>query len=195
VLGVLPRSKPVALPSDKAIVLGDPRGDLASAREEAFAVAERLGIAAQVGAGVTSRALTDAEGAGLLHLAMHAELHDDGPILLFADRAVGMPDILAMSAAPRVVVLARCGGSAARDDAGWGSLAAAFLTAGASAVVASPWAVGDRATKRLVLQFYRELYRAGTMTDPTAALAAAQDKLQTEASRDWAGFTVIRGAP
>ena len=194
VLHVLPRG-PVGGPRRGAVVIGDPGDNLPSARGEAVAVAERMHVTAQLGGSVASTALSGARGGSLLHLAMHAELQGDGPVLRFADRAVGTADIAAMLPAPRVVVLASCGGSAARDDAGWGSLAAAFLTAGSEVVIASPWTVDDAATQRLVLAFYAALDRDGAIGDPVAALAAAQNALHGAPVREWAGFTALRAPP
>jgi tetratricopeptide (TPR) repeat protein len=191
VLGILPRAAHPAR-SGASVVLGDPREDLPSARAEAIAVAATLGVAPQLGREATSSALAGARGAGLLHIAAHSVIDTEGPRLLLADRAVSPADILASDGAPAVVVLASCGGTEARDDAGWGSLAAAYIAAGADAVLASSWSVEDAATRR----FVEELYRHPVREQPASALAAAQVSSRAALpARVWAGFTIIAAPP
>lgn len=191
VLSVLPRSP--SKPFDtRTIVLGDPRGDLPGARREASLVAERLGVSAVFGGGANLGALAAAHGAALLHVAAHSRLGDSGPALLLAGGALDATAVASQPGAPRVVVLASCGSAVARDDGGWGSLAAAFLAAGSEAVIASAWSVDDAAT----LQFIDELYRHPVAADPVAALVRAQAATRaTLPARAWAAFTVIAAPP
>lgn len=191
VLGILPR--PARPPrSGGSVVLGDPRDDLPSARAEAIAVAARLGVTPGLGAAATSSALQEAHGADLLHVAAHSRIDARGPQLVLADRAVDRADILAARGAPAVVVLASCGSAVARDDTGWGSLAAAYLAAGADAVLASSWTIDDAGTQR----FVEELYRHPVREQPARALAAAQARTRAVLpARVWAGFTIIASPP
>jgi hypothetical protein len=191
VLGVLPAAA-VSHQRSRAVVLGDPRGDLAAARAEAVAVARAVGVDPALGGDASWSALERARGADVLHVASHSQLAADGPTLLLADRVATVEDIRALTPAPRLVVLASCGSAAARDDSGWGSLAGAFLHAGAEVVLASAWSVDDAATQRLVEAFYRH----GGVASPHAALAAAQRELAPSlAPRDWAGFTILAAPP
>jgi tetratricopeptide (TPR) repeat protein len=191
VLGILPRG-PRRTGTGDSVVLGDPRADLPSARAEATAVAARLRVTAQLGAAATTSALAAARGARLLHVAAHAQLDARGARLLLADRAVGRGDIAAGDGAPAIVVLASCGGAIARDDAGWGSLAAAFIAAGSDAVIASSWSVDDDATRR----FVDALYALPVREHPARALAAAQARSRAVLpARIWAAFTVIAAPP
>ncbi len=191
VLSVLPRLAGAA--SDgRTIVLGDPRGDLPGARREALRVAEHLGVTAVLDGAASVSALAAARGAALLHVAAHSQVGDAGAMLLLADGALDASTLTSWPGAPRVVVLASCGSAAARDDGGWGSLAAAFLAAGSEAVIASAWSVDDAAT----LQFIDELYRHPVAADPVAALAAAQKATRARLpARAWAAFTVIAAPP
>ena len=72
------------------------------------------------------------------------------------------------------------------------SLARAFSTAGASAVIATHWSVRDRASAQFFERFYGHLARGTTMV---AALRATQIAAMGErpyaSARDWAAFTVI----
>jgi tetratricopeptide (TPR) repeat protein len=191
VLGVLPRRPPTS-PRTGSAVLGDPRDDLPSGRAEAIAVAASLRRSPLLGRDATSRALASAASTELLHVAAHAIRDRDGPLLLLADRAVGRAEILAQPTAPNVVVLASCGSAVARDDAGWGSLAAAFLTAGSDFVIASEWSINDTATAMLI----EELYRGPVREHPARALAEAQARTRAKLpARTWAGFTVIAAPP
>lgn len=191
-LAILPRPGR-AQGTTGARVLGDPRVTLAKAREEAIAVGEFLKTAPLLGADANRPALLSATDVGILHIAAHAKLTDDGPRLELADGDVSPASIQALQRAPRLVVLASCGGVSARDDSGWGSLAAAFLAAGSEYVVASPWTVDDDATRLLVESFYRH----GGDIDPPSALAAAQRERAAAgaAPSDWAGFVVLHRPP
>lgn len=189
VLGILPRRARRA-GSGKPVVLGDPQANLPSARAEAVAVAARLGATPLLGPLATSAALADAASAGLLHVAAHSTI--DEPLLLMADRAVSRDDILASGRAPAVVVLASCGSLAARDDAGWGSLAGSYIAAGADAVLASAWSIEDAGAR----SFVEELYHQPVREQPARALAAAQARSRAALPpRVWAGFTIIAAPP
>lgn len=157
-------------PAGEPAVLGDPRGDLPAAALEARAIAAQLGTRAAVGADATLDRLAAAAEAPLLHLATHTGLGPGGPWLALADRELGADAILRGRLRPRLVVLASCA-SAARTGKGlWGSLGAAFLTAGSESVLASLWSIEDDPTRELITRFYRH----EGITDPAGALARAQ---------------------
>lgn len=108
------------------------------------------------------------------------------------DGAMTLAEIAGVRPMARVVVLGACDSATARDDSGWGSLASAFLIAGAEAVVATSWRVPDTEVPTLMDQFYD----AGGATDPARALAAAQKTLATKLpARTWAAFAVIAAPP
>jgi CHAT domain-containing protein len=75
---------------------------------------------------------------------------------------------------------------------GMPNLAAAWLTAGARAVIATLWRVDDRVTAELVEDFYAALASGRTVAE---ALAAAQRQVRDEpghaAPRYWAGFVLL----
>jgi hypothetical protein len=191
VLGLLPRP-PVLTARTGVAILGDARGDLPAARDEARWVGEHFHVRPSLAGAASRDALDAARGTDLLHVAGHADSLVSGAVLRLADGDLNARDIAEMLPGPRVVVLASCGAAAARDDGGWGSLAAAFLAAGSDFVVASPWAVDDEQTRRLVEAFYAH----GGEKDPATALAAAQVELSaTTAARAWAGFTVLAAPP
>jgi len=98
----------------------------------------------------------------------------------------------------RLIVLSACQtalGSGALSDvpAGddWVGLVQGFLQAGASKVLASLWAVEDRATAQLMERFYRSL-KSGDSEE--ASLAASQRAAlrdpQTAHPFYWAGFVL-----
>jgi CHAT domain-containing protein len=70
----------------------------------------------------------------------------------------------------------------------WGSLAAAFLAAGSSDVVATLFSVEDPTAAEFTALFYG----AGGERDPVAATAAAQRTMATHLSASaWSAFTVV----
>jgi tetratricopeptide (TPR) repeat protein len=170
-------------------VFGDPTGDLAASRDEAQAVARRLGVAAVVGAEATRAAFRRASGAEILHVAAHIRVDDDGPRLLLADGPVTPRDVASWPGAPRLVVLATCGSAAARDESGWGSFAAAFLAAGAETVVATRWSIDDGHARRILEAFYE----SGGAADPVGGLVRAQRKANASglSRREWGAFVAL----
>lgn len=181
-------------PGSGRVVLGDPRGDLPSAADEARWVARRVGTEARLGPDAGRDALAAGRDADLLHVAAHAVEGSEGAALRLADGDVGALDVAALTPAARVVVLASCASAASRDETGWGSLAAAFVVAGAETVVATQWSVVDTDATRIVKELYNDAPRM--LADPARALAAAQARLASEApARAWAAFTAVRAAP
>jgi tetratricopeptide (TPR) repeat protein len=152
-----------------AVVVGDPRGDLAGARAEAVEVAKLVDTRPVVGGEATLTRLTGARRAHLLHLATHADERG----LVLAGGTLSADELIRRQLSPELVVLATCTGAAPRDGGLWGSLAGGFLVAGSRVVLASPATLDDADARRLVLAFYR----AGGADAPASALAAAQRNL------------------
>jgi CHAT domain-containing protein len=68
-----------------------------------------------------------------------------------------------------------------------GSLAQAFLVAGAGTIVATLWAVGDAAAADITERFYGHL---GSGVSPSLALALTQrEALRTRTGYGWAAYT------
>jgi tetratricopeptide (TPR) repeat protein len=183
-----------SLPNGGSIVLGDPRNNLPAASQEASWVAERLGVSAVLGHNADRNAIAASRDAGLLHVAAHAIEGPSGAALRLADGDLSASDVMAMAPTARVVVLASCASAAASDEAGWGSLAAAFVVAGAESVVATQWSVNDAEAAELVEALYEDTN--AMRKDPARALAAAQTRLARRATATtWAAFTVVRAPP
>ena len=164
------------------------------------------------------RALTDY---GLIHLATHGlsdapgwratsdPLRVSQPALLLSgdpqapyDGLLRLEEILSFRTQARLVVLSGCTTGRGWNVLGDGAygLAGAFLSTGSRAVMASMWAISDRATMALMTLFYDYL-TAGHA--PDQALRAAQlELLRHGAAPDrpwlppfyWAAFRVIGDA-
>lgn len=194
--------------SPLAVVVSDPRGDLPAAREEARRVAgalERPGgpplrVMLLEGAAATHGAVRDAielPSARLFHYAGHGVFEGrDGwesglPLAEGGWLTVG--DVMALSAAPPVVVLSGCDTARAADTArasGLG-LAQAFVVAGAGAVIAAARPVNDRLAARIMGWLY-EAAGDGASFDAPSALRRAQLAAADEApSADWASFRAL----
>ncbi len=154
----------------------------------------------------SDRFVQESRDAAIIHFAGHALLHPVRPDrsgLVLAPDGDGDPGTLDqgeiysldLDAGP-VVVLSACdtGTIAGTADEGFSSLSRAFLSAGATAVVASLWPVDDRATARLMTELHRHL---ATGIGPAEALRRAQlaflggEPSTAGAPRDWAAFQVI----
>jgi tetratricopeptide (TPR) repeat protein len=190
-LGLVPRAPGAARTRAGAVVIGDPRRDLASAADEARWVADRLGTRAWLGPDATVERLVRAASADVLHVAAHADERAGRRVVHLADLDVAPGLVVRARVAPRLVVLASCGSAASHDEGGWGSLAAAFVAAGSDHVVATQWSVDDAAAADLVRRFYD----AGGVASPAAALAAAQTAMAPGADTAWAAFTVVASPP
>ena len=156
---------------DRAVAVGDPRGDLPGAVDEVHAVARVLGAAEHLGARATGDAVGRAADACVLHVAAHSRIDDGRAAFVLADGALSANDIANRKIAPRLAVIATCRSQVDDDPAA--SLTAAFLAAGAPGVIGVKRAYDDVDGAPLLLEFYRR-YRRGGDRDPVQALAGAQ---------------------
>jgi len=173
-------------------VVADAFGDLSEARREAQEVAESLHAKIAIGETATAKVLFGAMTDSVLHVSVHGDAADPGGgVLKFADREVSAPEISALQTAPSLVVLFACDSAHSKDIELAGSLATAFLVAGADQVVATTRPVDDRMTREVAEGFYRN----GGVADPVRALAAVQAELDESpdehGNTDWPYFAVF----
>jgi CHAT domain-containing protein len=156
---------------------------------------------------------------GVVHFGTHVWIVNDQPLsscLLLAGGAKAVEEARLAPVAPSdgvltgyealgitlkpgaMVTLAACEsvGRGSRRGEGIVGLARAFFEAGAGTVVGSLWAVEDRATRQLMVRFYREISAGGRST--SEALSRAQAAISQGASGErrrhpfyWAGFILI----
>jgi CHAT domain-containing protein len=174
----------------EAVIIADSREDLASARLEGEAVAEKLGVVPIIGMRADRRRFLAAIGAGgpkVLHVACHGTFDEDNPeesLLLLAGGVGDQPasaetdlsarDLAQLPLRGSIVVLSACHSGVSlvsTSDEPFG-LTRAALAAGARAVIVARWAVDDIATWLLFRKF-TELCRTDGITVGTA-LAQAQ---------------------
>jgi CHAT domain-containing protein len=139
-----------------------------------------------------------------VHFATLGVLNKHNPLFSFVElapsgRAAGrleVNEVFGLGLSGQLIVLSACqtalgSGSTSDVPAGdeWVGLVQAFFQGGASAVVASLWAVEDRATAQLMEAFHKRL-AAGSTAD--VALAEAQREMIRDGSHSspffWAGF-------
>jgi CHAT domain-containing protein len=112
------------------------------------------------------------------------------------DGYLRLHDIYDLNLPADLVVLSACQTGVGKQIRGEGliALTRGFTYAGAASVVASLWKVDDEATKILMEEFYKQMFRNGLK--PAAALQKAQVKLAHQSSWHspfyWAGF-VLQG--
>lgn len=181
----------------KTVLVADPRPKgagwaLPAARDQAIRVAEALHGTAAVGAAASRAALLGALDARWLQIATRTVWTVDGAALVLHDGEVGAREIVERGGAPEVVVLASCDTAVGEDDAGNGSLANAFLDAGAETVVATRWLIEDAEASAAVDAFYGR----GAARDPIAALRAMQlDPPAGVPARAWSAFEASLARP
>jgi hypothetical protein len=220
-LSALQVRHPASSPT-RAFVLGDPQSGvdqaiprLPGAAAEAIWLAKELrrrrqgSVTSVQGPKATLKAYADgARGADLVHLACHGAIgdvaHDAGLVLAPGSAVSGLLRAAEVQATPlssALVFLATCRGGAGRPSAdGTVGLSRAFLSAGASTVVAARWNVPDQATRHLVQRFYQN-YLSGQ--DVAASLRHAMLSTRADLARrygvdagdvhpvDWGAFFVL----
>jgi CHAT domain-containing protein len=170
------------------VVLSDARNNLQHSTEETAAVIAATSATARIGDYATIAELRAAHDASLLHVVGHSGVNINGGFLLLADGEVTAADILAWHLRPHLVVLASCASAATNRRDMWGSLAAAFLAAGSTDVVATLFSVEDA----VAAEFTKLFYRNHGDRDPVAATAAAQRAMASDhPASAWSAFTVI----
>jgi len=136
----------------------------------------------------------------IIHLATHALVDERSAARTALALApsdgesgfLGAGDLAALALGADLVVLSACRTARGRIVEGEGvqGLTAPLLQAGARAVVATGWNIGDRSTVRLVDAFYRNL--ANGLPVSEALRAAKLDAIRRGASpREWAAFTLV----
>ncbi|MEE4273069.1 MAG: CHAT domain-containing tetratricopeptide repeat protein [Thermoanaerobaculales bacterium] len=149
-----------------------------------------------------------ARPASIVHLAVHTRIDPEAPMdsAIFLSQAVGPVnrsvdgvvsawDIVdGVGPSGEVVVLSSCSTARGQVVSGEGILgiARAFHVTGAHTVVGSLWEVPDRATARLMADFYTELARSRSTVD---ALHLAQRRIAADPDfrhpYNWASFQVM----
>lgn len=127
--------------------------------------------------------------ADVLHLATHSTTTE----IQLSDRALLLSEVYSLPLRTgALVVLSSCeGADPGKQERGPVTLAAAFLAAGASEVIAGTDRVGDAEAEALFTEFYRAL---GSGLSPSAALRHAKLKRrEANPGGDWSKFVLIGG--
>jgi CHAT domain-containing protein len=144
---------------------------------------------------------SEANGAGILHLAVHGEYDPDAPLfstLFLTDDDMQDGNLeaheiygLDLTAQTNLVVLSACQtqvGTVSRGDEVT-SLSRAFIYAGSPAVVASLWNVDDEATAYLMERFHTHL-KEGKGNGEALREAQIETRAKYPAPYHWAAFVL-----
>jgi len=213
--------EPLRAPRPRMVAFGDPEGArLAVSGDTGGAVPPPLPVAAREARSVgrfaptahvfTGRDASEARlrsqslsDVGVLHFATHADVEEWSLMrsaLVLApgegeDGRVTAHELLDLQLDASLVVLSACrsGGGTVLVGEGLQGLTVPFLEAGASAVVATLWQVGDRRVAPMIDLLYRELASGATVGD---ALHRAKRSARARGiSPDvWAAFTLTGDA-
>jgi tetratricopeptide (TPR) repeat protein len=200
---LLTRTPPARSTGGVAILAdSDPQLPLPAAVAEADAVASviKTGVAVYKSRDATFEQLVRHRGASVLHVATHVMTEGGQHMIHLANRDVNQMDIMSHNIAPRLVVLSGCGSAAAGDAEGWQSVAAAFLEAGTTYVVATAYNIEDAAGPIIMQEFYRQ---PDVFDEPAHALAMAQRNIIARATpeqlnrymRSWLAYSVLARPP
>ena len=191
-----------------ALIVGNPSvppqtklPSLPGARREALEIAELLGVSATVGDEATKKeVLRRIQNVSLIHIAAHGDA-ERGEIALASncpskrtprkdDYMLTMEDVAKVGTRAKLVVLSCChsGKGQIMKSEGVVGISRAFLAAGARSVLATLWAVDDRATKEFMIRFYGHLKR-----DKLSASEALHQTMKW--MRDFKRYRVNEWAP
>ena len=203
----------ISLPLGRMAVFAPLPDSLPATRQEAGLIGRLLpGATVKVGRAATESGVRAAlRGGRPVHLATHGSQNAQNP--LFSRMIVGrstnsdpaedgrleLHEILTLKTGSPLVFLSGCetGLTGAGQDPfaqtmEEGSLAQAFLIAGAKTVVATLWRVPDQGAREIAGRFYRHLLTEGRAAE---ALARAQrEAIRAGESLSWAAYSVF-GAP
>ena len=101
----------------------------------------------------------------VIHLATHADVgKNTRPWIAFSDDKLSLEELYATKNQAYLVVLSACNTSQGELRTGEGlmSLARGFFSSGTQSVVATLWNVNDQSTKKIMVEFYRQLKKGRT---------------------------------
>lgn len=169
----------------RAIFLGDSRGDLPDAAHEVRELAAAMGVSASVGPAASRQVLASARGARILHIAAHGLTTSAGRAIALADGNLTAADVLDAGLDPQVVVLSGCATAASDDAESWDGFPSAFLAAGSRYVVATLRSVDDAPAAQVIEAYYAQ----PASMNPIERLAGAQRQVaRTLPVTVWASF-------
>lgn len=186
---------------ESALIVGDPRGDLRFAAQEARDVHRDFHPGGTLLGDATRDDVLDwiakpGRGPSLLHLACHGHVDQDRPAeasLALADGDLPVLELLARARSAGLdldrVVLSACSTGAVgslHDEAV--SLATAFLAGGAHTVFGSLWPVPDAGTARLMYDLHRHLSAGGHPPADALRLAQLTALAGDDDDHGWAAF-------
>ena len=207
------RERPLPGAGGKILALAPKAATLPGSREEVEAIrriyADRATVL--VDAAASEAALRSASSRyDIIHLATYGVLNKHNPLFSFLELEPGGVDdgrlevheVFGLPLNARLVVLSACqtgvgSGALADVPAGddWVGLVRAFLFANASMVAATLWPVEDRATARLMEDFYRSLSLGRSEVEALArAQRAALRNPRTAHPFFWAPFVLVGGS-
>jgi CHAT domain len=183
--GLVALRPPAPTWDQRAIFLGDSRGNLPEAAREVRELAASMGVSASVGPAATRQVVTSARGARILHIAAHGLSTSAGRAIALADGNLTAADVLDAGIDPQVVVLSGCATAASSDAESWDGFPSAFLAAGSRYVVATLRSVDDAPAAQVIEAYYAQ----PASMNPIERLAGAQRQLaRTLPVTVWASF-------
>jgi CHAT domain-containing protein len=190
--------------SDAEVINNQKLLALPGAKKEISSITELLGSSYSIfNPALKEEFLNNASDFSILHLAMHSLVNDENPmfsVLVFSpsardtanNRLLTALELYNMNLNSDLAVLSACNTGFGTLHRGEGimSFARAFAYAGVPSAVISLWQVPDKATSKIMVNFYKYL-KAGDSKDRAlqhAKLDFIRDYPQMSAPFYWAGF-------
>lgn len=193
--GLAARGSPSDSPRVLSVAVSDAAAPAASIESRAIEASIPNATILRDGDATAGNALAAMPGCDIVHLACHGVHSSAFPLssrLKLADRWVTGRELAGHLKPGAVVVLSACESARAGDDsaAALPAIARVSLAGGASAVIASRWAIGDQFAAKWFPPLIQRLSRGEL---PSGALRAIQLECVSshESSFDWGGLVVI----
>ena len=185
-------------------IKGEKIPQLPGAEEEVKMIGEILNVEPLIGKNATKdQVLRKLNSVSLVHIAAHGSV-ERGEILLSPnhgsskrpkeeDFLLTMTDVLNAKLDAKLIVLSCCHSGRGKITAeGVVGIARAFLGAGARSVIASLWAIDDKATLAFMRHFYKHLVKGQTASKSLhEAMKMMRESDDFNAVKYWAPFMLI----
>jgi len=172
---------------------------LYNAKIELETINEELNGTVKLGVEATKKDfLSNSTQSKIVHLATHAD-SGDHPWIAFTDGKIELHELYTYKNNADLVTLSACNTSLGESVAGEGilSLARGFFYSGSKSVISSLWEVNDKATRNIMINFYKNIKKGQTKSEAinnAKRVYIVNHKLSELSPYYWSSFILIGDA-